>query len=333
MKKKTDREKTILEELQDAERKIGLQRKLLRELEIQKKAKERTISVLKDSLRMTEQSYNKTRAWVARRIIAMYKRGQISDWEAILTRTSLSQAFVMLEYQRRISENDRRNLRLLEEKKDVLQDQNFRLEKELKENGQLIRASTDEAAVLEGQQGTQNSLLKNVRQDKAAIQKQLEEKRIAMRAIEERMNREARRAGETREGEAATRFATLKGKLDWPVKGTVVSKYGSKIGTMYANLGIDIKAIDREAVRAVCEGKVDWIMWYRGLGNVVVLDHGGGYETLYAYLDVVLVEQGEVIAAGEVIGHVGDGESLHRAVLNFQIWLGRERYDPETWLR
>ncbi len=71
----------------------------------------------------------------------------------------------------------------------------------------------------------------------------------------------------------------------------------------------------------------------RGMGNIVLLDHGEGFYTVYGYLDMVMVDKDRDIAAGETIGRIGYEDNLYGPTLHFEIWKGENHYSPKTWLR
>jgi septal ring factor EnvC (AmiA/AmiB activator) len=75
------------------------------------------------------------------------------------------------------------------------------------------------------------------------------------------------------------------------------------------------------------------IDWLRGYGQFIIVDHGRGYYTLYANLSDVLVETGEKVGGGELIGLVGDSGSLEGAKLHFEVRRERDQLNPAEWLR
>ena len=137
--------------------------------------------------------------------------------------------------------------------------------------------------------------------------------------------------------EAAEAFKNLKGKLLWPVKGKILRKFGKirdeKYNTVISNPGIDINASAGTSVNAASTGETAYISWLRGYGSFIILDHGGGYYSLYAHLDDIYVETGQFITAGETIGTVGETGSLSGPMLHFELRYGKEQLDPLPWLR
>jgi septal ring factor EnvC (AmiA/AmiB activator) len=336
LQSKTVREKTLLTQVEDLEHEIGLRRKLMNALETERQKKERTIAEKESLLESLNRTRDRLEAIIRKRIIRMYKRSRLGEWEALLVMKSLNQMMVWLKYNKRILDNDQRNLnRLMETKQDILNETDA-LQKELKEKERLIHEKTNEADKLETQKSSQKELLSRVRKDQQSLQEQIRLKKNAFQTIRGEIGRREKEAlpGVS---EVAKRFAALKGKMEWPVKGRIVSKHGTQEAagseTGWPDPGIEIEAADREPVRAVFSGTVSTIVWLQGMGNIVMLQHGGGYYTVYAHLEVVLVFSGQEVLSREIIGHVGDKYGLYKSNLHFQIWNKRMDENPETWLR
>ncbi|MEN9979547.1 MAG: peptidoglycan DD-metalloendopeptidase family protein [candidate division WOR-3 bacterium] len=120
-----------------------------------------------------------------------------------------------------------------------------------------------------------------------------------------------------------------KGRLAWPVSGTVISGFGvqvePKYGTRVKNSGIDISCAKGSPVRAVWEGTVSYADVFMGQGLMVILEHGGGYYTVYSRLSEIRVKPGARIKKGEVLGFSGE-------VLHFEFRIGGKAVDPQDWL-
>jgi septal ring factor EnvC (AmiA/AmiB activator) len=131
-------------------------------------------------------------------------------------------------------------------------------------------------------------------------------------------------------------LALMKGRLTWPVRGRMLAPYGLRRDrqhwTATFNPGVDIGAIEGQEVRAAAAGVVVYSGWHNGLGNLVVLDHGGGYYTLYGHLMRPRAAVGQTVASGQRIGDAGETLSLRGPCLHFQIRHGRRSLDPLEWL-
>jgi septal ring factor EnvC (AmiA/AmiB activator) len=132
-------------------------------------------------------------------------------------------------------------------------------------------------------------------------------------------------------------FGKVRGQLDWPVPGTVEVKYGRQVDprfkTVLQQKGFDIRAPEGAVVRAPYAASVGYAGWFSGFGNLVILDHGEGYYTLYAHLRETSVAKGDRVAEGTELGSVGDTGSLKGAYLYFEIRSGSKALDPAQWLR
>jgi murein hydrolase activator len=130
-------------------------------------------------------------------------------------------------------------------------------------------------------------------------------------------------------------FEPLRGKLPWPVQqGRVLARFGQpRAGGSMRWQGMLI-GTDRSArVRAPFAGRVVYADWLPGMGLMVVLDHGGGYLSLYGHNEEIFRKVGDAVAAGEVIGAVGDTGGHNEPALYFEVRRGRQPVDPEIWLR
>lgn len=131
-------------------------------------------------------------------------------------------------------------------------------------------------------------------------------------------------------------FGARRGRLSFPAKGPVEVAFGRRVDPRFRTVthhnGYDIRAPAGTAVHAPHRAVVGFAGPFRGYGNLVVLDHGEGYFTLYAHLDLVFVERGQRIAEGERIATVGETGSLKGPYLYFEIRSGQKPLDPGEWL-
>ncbi len=338
LKSKNLREKTLFTQVEDLEREIGLRQKLLDALETERRIKEKAIANKESSLRDLNRTREGLQAIIRKRIIRIYKRGRLGEWEALFVMKSLNQLMVWLKYNKRIFDNDKRNLQRLMQTQQNILDETAALESELQEKERLIRVKTKEAEKLETQKTSRGDLLSRVRKDQQSLQEQIRLKRIAYQTIRGEINRrEAAKRTASVTSEEGRRFATLKGKMPWPVKGRIVTKHGTQRDPItkveIPNPGIEIKAADKDPVRAVCEGSVFTILWMRGMGNIIAIEHGGGFYTIYAHLEVVLVFEGQEVRSQEIIGYVGDRHGLYESNLHFEVRNEANDENPELWLR
>lgn len=127
-------------------------------------------------------------------------------------------------------------------------------------------------------------------------------------------------------------FAALEGRLAWPAQGRLASRPGARLrddGARWA--GVLIASPPGTAVQAVARGRVVYADWFRNLGKLVILDHGGGYMSLYGNLAELATRDGAVVAAGDTIARVGAASAEMPPGLYFELRAGGRPLDPRTW--
>lgn len=129
-------------------------------------------------------------------------------------------------------------------------------------------------------------------------------------------------------------FEARKGNLPWPVTGRVVSSFGQpRADGRLTWHGMLIAADEGTAVKSVFRGKVVFANWLRGFGLLTIVDHGGGYMTLYGHADVLLKTVGDWAESGEVIARAGKSGGQQRSGLYFEVRQKGVARDPIGWLQ
>jgi septal ring factor EnvC (AmiA/AmiB activator) len=127
-------------------------------------------------------------------------------------------------------------------------------------------------------------------------------------------------------------FSELRGRLTWPVAGTLLHDFGQpRAGGIQWN-GVVLAAPRGREVRAVYHGRVAFADWLAGMGLLVIVDHGDGYMTLYGYNETILKNTGDWVAPGDVIATVGDSGGQAQASLYFELRRGKRPEDPRRWV-
>jgi murein hydrolase activator len=135
----------------------------------------------------------------------------------------------------------------------------------------------------------------------------------------------------------AVGFGNLRGRLPWPTEGRIVTGFGAQVhprfGTRTFRNGVDIEAAVGREVAAVHAGHVVYTGWFKGYGNLIIVDHGNEYYTLYAHIAGIEAKEGEDVRQGQRIGTVGETGSLAGPRLYFEVRYQGRPLDPEQWLR
>lgn len=213
---------------------------------------------------------------------------------------------------------------------------------------ELRRTVEAERAQVTVQAERRRVLLVEVREDRATHERLAAELADATRRLEALVRSLARRPPTQRAVararppsapplETAKGLGRERGQLPWPTEGRIVAEFGPqthpRFGTETLRSGVDIEAPEGTPIRAVASGSVAYRGWLKGYGNLVVLDHGDGYHTLYAHAAQVLVDEGDQVKDGAVIGRVGETGSVDGPRLYFEVRYQGRAEDPQVWLR
>lgn len=122
-------------------------------------------------------------------------------------------------------------------------------------------------------------------------------------------------------------------KFSWPVRGKILSNYGAKSGGLF-NDGINIGAKKGTAVKAAENGVVAYAgNEVKGMGNLIIIQHSGGWMTVYAHMDNMIVRRGSKVSVGQKIGTVGETGKVDEPQLHFEIRKGTKAYNPTSYLK
>ncbi len=127
-------------------------------------------------------------------------------------------------------------------------------------------------------------------------------------------------------------FAALRGRLRLPVRGDLVAKFGSKRGDGPSWKGLFIRAEEGSEVKAVAAGRVVFAEWLRGFGNLIIVDHGGQYMTIYGNNQSVLKHAGDAVKSGDVIASTGNSGGNEQSGLYFEMRHQGRAFDPLSWV-
>ena len=127
-------------------------------------------------------------------------------------------------------------------------------------------------------------------------------------------------------------FASMKGKLKLPVKGELMASFGARRADGPNWKGLFITAAEGAEVKAIAAGEIIFADWMRGFGNLLVVDHGGQYMTIYGNNQSLLKRPGDKLKAGEVIATVGNSGGNEQSGLYFEMRYQGRAIDPSSWM-
>ena len=127
-------------------------------------------------------------------------------------------------------------------------------------------------------------------------------------------------------------FPALRGKLRLPIAGDLIARYGSKRGDGPPWKGLFIRAPEGTEVKAVANGRVVFADWLRGFGNLIIIDHGSHYLTIYGNNQSVFKRAGDAVRAGDVIAGTGNSGGNDQSGLYFEMRHDGRAFDPLGWV-
>jgi septal ring factor EnvC (AmiA/AmiB activator) len=327
---------------------IGRQRtnsvSALQEMEFQATVLETGADQIRLELAATRDALQNRSTAMNGRLRSIYKRGPLHTVKVLLSAENFGNLLNRYKYLHMVAMYERSVIEDVKRLEDDLRSQETELKENLSQLDRLRDLKAREVDDLQRLEARSRQALDQVRRTEAATASRLEkaaqdEQRLA--SIIDRLERE--RLAEEREGPtvAATISTSDLGTLSWPVEGQVVYRFGPERrpnGVTLINNGIGIAAAAGTPVRAVEAGRVSHAGPFEGYGSMVMVNHGGGFYTLYMYLKSVAVKEGDTITAAQVIGTVGGEQTEHGAHLEFQVRAPvrgslAEAVDPLTWLR
>ncbi len=342
-------ERATLELLDTYDRKATLVRRLITKLRSEEQEILIGVDATRSEIKRLESQLGFLKSHYASYVASAYKAGQLHDIELLLASRSINQFYVRVEYLRRFSEQRKTDIGKIRIKRDEIEDRQAELQGQLSEGRRLIAEKGAEEDQLAALSADRRDVLEQIRKDKKTAQRELERRiqsaqeleKMISDLIEQERIRQARVAEQQHAGKLpqppalAGTFETKRGKLRWPVnEGAVVAHFGNQkhptLKTITQNTGIDIAVKSGTPVDAVADGEVATIWWLPSYGNIVIIDHHGGYRTVYSHLADISVTQGQTVKEGESIGT--SGEALEGPRLHFEIWKDREKQNPELWL-
>jgi murein hydrolase activator len=363
---KTKAEKRTFETLEKMKQQAFKINKMVNTLKIEEQQKGIEINRTTNEIRKLEENISLLKKNYARSIKGLYKYGQPSYIELFMNSESVNQALVRKKYLERFSEQRRSEVDILERNIARLSVLKTRLEEEKNEKTLLAREKAEEETRLKSKMNNNKKLIAEIKKNKSELKKEVDARKkaeIKIKALVEKLVADAERkkkeeldrlADLNKKKETGTKvtgadtespefnlstaglasFRGMKGKLNWPVPGRIVGKFGENknqvLKTVTLNYGVDILTTKNPDVKCVADGIVSAIDWIPGYGSVVIISHSEEFRTVYSRLSEIYVNEGERIKGGAVIAKVS--ESLEGNILHFEIWNSRNNQNPEIWL-
>jgi len=320
---------TLLGQIRNLDRQLSRSQRELADIERRLRATEAEVTRVTRELAAAEAEVSQRSGLLARRAIASYKEGPVTYLEVLVGATDFADFLSRLDLLRFILIQDVELLHEVRADREQIAGTRAQLEQRRTEITGLRRQAQAKKASIERQTAERNRLLSQTERDIEAYRRALddleEQSRKVTAYIQELLARQRR------EYQGPLRAA-------WPVPGftRVSSPFGMRfhpvLRTRRMHTGLDIPAPSGTRVLAAEAGGVILAGWLGGYGNTVIIDHGGGYSTLYAHLSRINVAAGAEVTRGQLIGRVGTTGFSTGPHLHWEVRVNGEPEDPRQFI-
>ena len=333
------KENAIIKRLNRVEQSLDKSRKRVAVLGKEIKSIDEKISVASKAVDRLKQRIQTNEKYAAKRLVAMYKMNWIGKFHLLASAGSMHEFIQRKAALEHILAHDEKIRRELENDQADLKEMlvNLKIHKSRKK----ARAAEYEAQnkLMSRERSTRKRLLAEIRSQKALELAAIDALTQAATNLDGKIKtlNSDMEAAATEKNSAQLSFSAHKGLLIIPVKGRITSLFGPYKNRKYNitnfRSGIDIKADKGEPIRSVFQGKVLYSSWFKGYGNMIIIDHGNNYYTIYAHLEEIFKSKGDAVETREVIATVGDTGSMEGAKLYFEVRHHGKPQNPLRWLK
>lgn len=335
----TRQEARLVESLNEIDLSIEQHRKKLAEFKTELIQIEAAIEKNVQASKILQQKIIASEQYVSKRLVAMYKLNWLGKIHILASSESMFDFFQRrtgLEQILQYDESVRNRMFSDYQQLDVVL---AALKLQKTEKMTLEADYEAQLKVLSQKKIQKDKLLANIRGQKSLELAAIDSLKKAAKALDQKIEtlRVEKDEPQKTVKSIETQFIKLKGLLNMPVKGKVITHFGPFTDTRFnvSNFrsGIGIRADRGEPIHAVSDGRILYASWFKGYGNMVIIDHGRHYYTVYAHIEEVFKAKGDRVDAQEVIATVGDSGSLEGPGLYFEVRHRGKPLNPLDWIK
>ena len=333
-------ETVILDALDETGKALDAARKKVSRLTDELADVENQIDALESNYREIEARAERMEQYVSGRLTALYKLSWLGKLNILASADSMIEFFSRKRSLEQILEHDKVVMAKLARDKAEMQVLMTQLVERKREKQATAADLSAKIEAMNANQTQREKLLAEIKGKKSLQLAAMASLQASARELErtvEAFGTEGKRPAPAPTAIAEKPFAALKGLLMMPVKGKITSFFGSfkdrEFNLTRFQSGITIKADRGEPIRAVYSGRTLFSSWFKGFGNMMILDHGDHYYTVYAHLEELFKSKGDPVETGEVIATVGDTGSLTGAGLHFEVRHHGKPMNPMVWIK
>jgi septal ring factor EnvC (AmiA/AmiB activator) len=333
LSKDRSREDALTTELRELEQRIGDLTSKLDNLDRRVAQKSDRVAALRRQYNDASERVDNQRHFLRRQVRAAYYQGREAYLRLLLNQqrpAAVDRMMVYFDYF-----NDARSQRIATAVAELEELAALRgeLDDELARLEQLRKQRRDRLDALNTKRQERQSLLAELRERIGERDQRIERLRSDADKLSDLVGRLRSRLADIPDNPGRdVPFETLQGQLRWPLDGNVAGQYGTRRAEGVDWNGLLINAEAGQPVRAVARGRVVFADWLRGLGLLIIIDHGDGYMTLYGHNQSLYSEAGDWVAAGDIVATVGASGGREQPSLYFELRSQGQPVDPTAWL-
>ena len=352
IKKNIKTKEGLSTELKREEKKISKSKKEIYKINRQSKKNQKKLKELERELKELNEEITNRRANLTDHYYQIYTRGKPGFIQMMIEGDSPHQISREMNYLSYLAVEQNNNILKIKEKYQAIDTNKQETSKTIEKINALKKKQEKKKRLLEKQKQEKDKVLKKIastiKSQKKEKDKLIEDEKKLTSLIEKLIEKSKIQAQKKTKKESIqadskylpdsslddVNFKKLKNKLRLPVKGKIIHKYGKKRpDTGIKWKGLFIKANEGDEVYAVAKGKVVFADWLRGFGNLIILDHGDGYMSLYGNNESIIVQQGLIVKGGDVIATVGNSGGNSSNGLYYELRKNSKPFNPLAWTK
>ena len=347
---KTKVKKGLTKQLKKEEKKISKTKKEIYKIKKKERKSKKQLSKLKKELSELRKTIQLRKNNQSLNYYHSYTKGQIGSLQMILEGVNPNQITRDLRYLGFLSEAQNNNIKRIKESFNKIDSNKEKIDNTIKKIASLKKKQEKKKKILEKEKKKKKKVLNKINKE-ISSQKKIKGKLIAdekkLTSIIENLIKKSKVVAKKRmvkekivsdnkslpdQSLDKLHFKKLKKKLKLPIKGKIIHKYGKKRpDTGIRWKGIFIKANEGEPVYAVAKGRVVFSDWLRGFGNIIIIDHGGDYMSLYGNNESLLKKQNVSVRGGDQIATVGNSGGNSSNGLYYELRKNSKPFNPLSW--
>ncbi|GJL78161.1 MAG: peptidase M23 [Nitrospinaceae bacterium] len=324
---------SVLRNLQKIDNQLKLKERELKIYQYNKKINQKKISQSTKQIALAEKQMESQKQILGKRLRAIYKEGNMFPVKVLFSAENFNDLIQRIKYMELVTAHDSSLFGKYDERL-----------RQLEEGKKTLLLARTQLETLENDTLAKKSEIKNQKIEKSAFLENLNKKKTLgikvkkeIQQASSNLNNLILKLEEKIEKGQGLDFQDKKGRLQLPVKGKFLNKFGKKRDKQYDTFivynGVDIKATKGTPVRAVSSGKVLFANELEGYGNLIIIGHGEDYHSLYGHLDEIITKVGRTVRSSQIIGRSGDTGSLVGETLYFELRHKGKPIEPTRWFQ